>query len=650
MAPVARDLLAKRKERLAFVFVASNPSYHSTGPVISHPPGKKKGKRRRMPRISTLASLALIALMLSSSAYHLASAELSDPSSSPMDVVITVEWSAPTTLSHLQRLTPPTPADVARVYARYLRDQLAVKIVYNESASHSIQGQRMSHMSAYRGFDHPTSLSARQRAVLTATIHDTFGQFQFDSNNNNDAETVSKAAGRRLHGRASPKSTGKPRQTITIGELEKLTRTWTHSIESELLAENGGSDSKKRTFRGFIGADGKPTSFQVTPKLTIRVARDIKMRRTAATSEWHLDRIDQANLPLNGQWNLPNDIPTANITDQSWVYVVDGGILLSHQELSPRASDVYDEYPDLADACDAHGTHVSSLAVGKTVGVNPHARVFDVRVLDCAGSGTLGGLLRGLDEINEHCSAAGGGARRSIVVNLSLGASGTAASAEGRALAAELADLRNNCDAIIVASAGNAASDACYTLPAALVASADGGVVTVGASNIFDNLASYSNYGPCVAIHAPGSDIRGALSSGDTAYGKMSGTSMASPIVAGVASLHTARRERWYNLFPQNLYSDVVYEYMVVSQSVKSKINLSTAATLAGTTRNLIQRPTDASSSDPDGIVIVIPPPSISDRGSPDVTGDPDDASTRSPSAAFALLVATIGAILVMYM
>lgn len=621
------------------------------------------------------------------------------------DVILYVRWEAPSSMATLRRLVPQDPQLIARAYAKYMLENLAIVVRFNDSTHDEFDsffanrrgGSRSwrTQPRSYKHFSHPLRTESVERVILSGKMLDLFGQLDLTTEegentgasfsrrhlasvNNVDADTITARAREARQGAAK-----RAKKDGFIAELQRATDKFAELVmqsikptfdsnewegeydgDNDVVTESdkvdyqieeaqrneeeirrsakfGPRGRKLLAYRGRVspktpvpaGTSTRQTTptTEVTPKLTITLARDVPIHRDAAvvTDKWHIDRIDQPSLPLNNLYTTPSDLPNTNTSDQSWIYIVDSGVRTSHMELYPRASLIYNEYPQLTPGCDPHGTHVASLAAGKTVGVNSGALVFDVRVLDCDGDGTLGGLIRGISEVTDHCVAAGGGLKRSIVINMSLGAPAGAYSPEGRALAGELGMARQYCDAIIVAAAGNDHTDACYYIPASLTGTLDGGVITAGATTVTDAFASYSNYGPCVTVNAPGTNIVGASSASDSAIITMSGTSMASPIVAGVASLHTARRPRWYNTYPIELYANVVYQLMVVDQSVKSKVIGTPTIT---TTRSLIQIPPELALSSPssgggeDGIITIIPSPGVSDRETP--PPDPGDSSS----------------------
>lgn len=239
-----------------------------------------------------------------------------------------------------------------------------------------------------------------------------------------------------------------------------------------------------------------------------------RVRRTPAAS-WGLDRIDQRNLPLDGQFTVHGTGAGAT------AYILDTGIDYGHSEFGGRAVPGYDGIGDGRNGadCQGHGTHVAGTVGGATYGVARQATLVSVRVLDCQGNGTLAGIIAGMDWVAQH-------AHQPAVVNASLGGSYSPALNEA-------ADALSDSGVLPVVAAGNETQDACNVSPASAPR-----VLTVGATTQTDGVATFSNYGPCVSLFAPGQDIVSAkLGGGSVAK---SGTSMASPHAAGVALLYKA--------------------------------------------------------------------------------------------------------------
>ena len=234
---------------------------------------------------------------------------------------------------------------------------------------------------------------------------------------------------------------------------------------------------------------------------------------TQSNPPWGLDRIDQRNLPLSATY-------TYNWTGSGVrAYVIDTGIRTTHTQFGGRASNVFDAFGGNGSDCNGHGTHVSGTIGGSTYGVAKSAMLRGVRVLDCNGSGSTSGVISGVDWVTaNHINPA--------VANMSLG--GGASSALDTAV-----NNLSNSGVPIAVAAGNSNADACNSSPARAA-----NAITVGATTTTDARSSFSNFGPCLDIFAPGSGILSSWFSSDTATATLSGTSMASPHVAGVAALY----------------------------------------------------------------------------------------------------------------
>jgi len=230
-------------------------------------------------------------------------------------------------------------------------------------------------------------------------------------------------------------------------------------------------------------------------------------------ASWGLDRIDQRDLPLDASFSA------ARSGEGVTAYVIDTGIRRDHVEFSGRLTSGYSVINDGfgSDDCNGHGTHVAGTIGGSSFGVAPGVTLVSVRVLGCDGSGTVSGAIQGLDWVASNASGP-------AVANLSLG-SGPSASFD-----AAVANLSSAGVTVIVA-AGNDNRDACEVSPARAPSA-----FTVGATTRSDARSSFSNYGSCVDVFAPGSAIVSAYATSATASVSMSGTSMAAPHVAGAAA------------------------------------------------------------------------------------------------------------------
>ncbi len=238
---------------------------------------------------------------------------------------------------------------------------------------------------------------------------------------------------------------------------------------------------------------------------------------TQSPATWGLDRVDQRTNNLDNSYTYNQDGTGVS------VYVVDTGIRYSHVDFGGRAVFGYDAIGGLSDPgsdCNGHGTHVAGTAGSTTWGVAKNATLVSVRVLGCNGSGSWSGVLAGIDWITKNGQKPG-------VVNMSLGASGIYSTLENA--------ITNSINAgfTYAIAAGNSNADACDFTPARTPAA-----ITVGSTTSTDARSSFSNYGSCVDLFAPGSSINSTYNSSNTSTTTLSGTSMASPHVAGVAALY----------------------------------------------------------------------------------------------------------------
>lgn len=257
----------------------------------------------------------------------------------------------------------------------------------------------------------------------------------------------------------------------------------------------------------------------------------------------HLDVISTS--PNDGLFSIPTAYGTHS---QALIYIVGTGIRTDHYEFSGRATTIYDAFPSLPASCEDHETCIASIAGGRTVGVNPNSLIYGARVLDCEGGGWLSDVVAATYAIGDHCAQYN--MQKMAVINYSLGGE-TSALSDIDAMADAFNTVRRRCGAMIFAAAGNSAKDASSFVPAALTSSSLGKVVSVGACSVAGNWASFSNFGPNVTIIAPGVNIYCASASGTTAYTAVSGTSPATPIATGIASLHAG--EMPANFYSQNI-------------------------------------------------------------------------------------------------
>ena len=300
-------------------------------------------------------------------------------------------------------------------------------------------------------------------------------------------------------------------------------------LARQLAAANGASVLfiYQRALKGFAAhmSAAAAQALQNNPNVSF-VEQDQTVAAIASETllngqPWGLDRIDQTSSTLNS---------TYNYTDTGLgvvAYIIDTGIRTTHIEFGGRATGGFSAIADGngTNDCNGHGTHVSGTVGGSTYGVAKAVTLVAVRVLDCSGSGSTSGVIAGIDWVTANHT------NFPAVANMSLG--GGASSSLDLAVNNSIAD---GVGYAIAAGNGNQAGiaqDACNYSPARVAAA-----MTIGATTTADSKTSWSNYGSCVDWFAPGNGIKSAWNTADTATNTISGTSMATPHVTGVAALY----------------------------------------------------------------------------------------------------------------
>ena len=322
-----------------------------------------------------------------------------------------------------------------------------------------------------------------------------------------------------------PAANAVPGEYIVVFKNQNLRAADSHRRANELAAQYGGRIEHRyaRVLDGYSAkmseAQARDLAADPSVKYVQQSIRYVALDTQLNPPNWGDDRIDQPDTPLDQSYEYP-----ANAAQGVHVYVMDTGVNLTHNEFTGRTGpgiDLVDDDSTPTD-CNGHGTHVAGSAAGTTYGVAKKATVHAVRVLNCQGNGTSADILAGIEWVRVN-------AARPAVVNYSIGCQSRCSDPT---IDAAVRNLILSGISWVQAS-GNANDNACFYSPQKVAEA-----ITVNAMTITDARSSFSNYGSCTDVFAPGSNIISAWYTSNTSTNTLSGTSMASPHATGAAALY----------------------------------------------------------------------------------------------------------------
>ncbi|KAK7733633.1 hypothetical protein SLS57_000648 [Botryosphaeria dothidea] len=302
------------------------------------------------------------------------------------------------------------------------------------------------------------------------------------------------------------------------------------TVEDESVL-NTYNNSAFKGFSGSFTADQVEKLGAIAEVSIVDSALDATIKATRSSAPWGLQRISQtesiSNTASPSSTSYTYTYDSTALGEGVDIYIVDTGIRTTHSQLTGRATFGWSAFTSQTDD-NGHGTHVSGTSAGSTVGIASNANLIAVKVLDSTGSGTSSGLISGLDYVaSTHDSRSGESGFVGSVASLSLGFNGRSTAVENALVALSDAGVH------IAVAAGNNGADASNYTPGSLGGSVSN-IISVGASNILDEVAYFSNSGPTVDVYAPGVTTYSSYYNSDTAYAVASGTSMATPHISGL--------------------------------------------------------------------------------------------------------------------